>query len=962
MWGDPKRAASLQGSDPLATLLFQVASPAHIPWGDARWQELLTGYDTWVHVEDSGTGIEMTIVSQACESMAKHAFVSSNLAALCLHVTRMLRELTRDIQKSAAEDAVADFSLRISRVAKARATAGSLQLLRLLCHSVILKCCNRPKPRTNKSNRSVNNIEDAFMYKTRGDLPCDQLASRPLLNSILDLIVVVGNDSDAIKTPEVYDALVLSFQLLLVLCGTQLYQNFESSFSSSSNQQKKQNNLNFILQELFADSENSDKGSSSSSSRATDSRNLRTFYASSRSSFSQTSFRESSQQVHVWTPSSLLEICLKWQIRRPPAPERSIAHYYYIMAHSAVAVKGRQMVKSPDGMYESHLVVQAAAPNLGVIEETEESSDLSSVVHDKNMTHNEGEHHNIILDATKGVITLSSKIVLLPFRLVSLVFGALVHGSNNKGGKDFKAIMAKKFKTSSSRTKDVLWLSNSIVTDLASCFVLLLANNNRLRQNPFRDSLNSLTDNRWDHGDDSFMILPDLPSLNFNEDDDSSNKAGSSRKYLTTATEKEDVHESKDLTMNFDSLFESFGRILHTEVGALMLYTLLKSSPSFAETLVARSDLDTLVLPLLRTLYFASQSNTYIAKDYAYLKTPNTTTGEPGSNTAMDIRSCPFRSQSQLYVIIILLLIFSQDSSFGRDAFRRLTIPNVLWYKERNLKHINLGSILFLTLLRSVLFSLNRLQDPFLLNNSCAILMNLSPSIVDLHEYAAMRLASVSVSVMKRHIKLRATALEKNGGNGIEEEEEDMASPLGMCTEVAQNLLSIMVDCLSPRKLDRNLHLVYALVYHQTDFTRIFKENKKLYPSKKTERILSITQTASSLIQEEGARSAPKALRILETQIDVLKAAAEKKRRKEQNDFTFTYEEEADPEVFFVPYVWEVIVSVVTSSTIEWKKDDIRAFSLLEPVEEEPIINIEEEFDTVMPPGTNFGMNGEDLV
>ena len=317
------------------------------------------------------------------------------------------------------------------------------------------------------------------MYKTRGDLPCDQLASRPLLNSILDLIVVVGNDTDAIKTPEVYDALVLSFQLLLVLCGTQLYQNFESSFSSSSsNQRKQQNNLNFILQELFADSENSEKDGSSSSSKGTDSRNLRMFYASSRSSFSQTSFRESSQQVHVWTPSKILEICLKWQIRRPPAPERSIAHYYYIMAHSAVAAKGRQMVKSPDGMYESHLVVQAAAPNLGInIEDTDEISDLSSVVQGQNLTQNEGEHHNIILDATKGVITLSSKIVLLPFRLVSLVFGALVHGSNNKG-KDFKAIMAKKFKASSSRTKDVLWLSNSIVADLASCFVLLLANNN----------------------------------------------------------------------------------------------------------------------------------------------------------------------------------------------------------------------------------------------------------------------------------------------------------------------------------------------------------------------------------------------------------------------------------------------------------------------------------------------------
>ena len=171
-----------------------------------------------------------------------------------------------------------------------------------------------------------------------------------------------------------------------------------------------------------------------------------------------------------------------------------------------------------------------------------------------------------------------------------------------------------------------------------------------------------------------------------------------------------------------------------------------------------------------------------------------------------------------------------------------------------------------------------------MLNNSCAILMNLSPSIVDLHEYASMRLASVAVSVMKRHLKLRTKVLNDNDANAIDELEGDLTTPLGMYAEVAHNLLSILVDCLAPRKIERNLHLVYALVYHQADFVKIFKSSKKVYPSKKTERILSITQTASSIIQEEGARSAPKALRLLEMQIDTLKkSAAEKKRRKEQD-------------------------------------------------------------------------------
>lgn len=80
MWGDPKRAVSLEGGDPLATLLFQVSSPVHIPWGDTRWQELLTGYDVWIHSEVLDGAESTSIITQACEMMARHAFVSSNRA------------------------------------------------------------------------------------------------------------------------------------------------------------------------------------------------------------------------------------------------------------------------------------------------------------------------------------------------------------------------------------------------------------------------------------------------------------------------------------------------------------------------------------------------------------------------------------------------------------------------------------------------------------------------------------------------------------------------------------------------------------------------------------------------------------------------------------------------------------------------------------------------------------------
>lgn len=98
---------------------------------------------------------------------------------------------------------------------------------------------------------------------------------------------------------------------------------------------------------------------------------------------------------------------------------------------------------------------------------------------------------------------------------------------------------------------------------------------------------------------------------------------------------------------------------------------------------------------------------------------------------------------------------------------------------------------------------------------------------------------------------------------------------------------------------------------------------------------------AVGIIERDGsARTAPKALKILSDNIaQVREAVTDGPKRAEPEDFTFTYEEEADPEIFFAPYVWEVIVCVLTSASIEWNKNQIQVFPLLE---EEPV---EEEFE-----------------
>jgi hypothetical protein len=727
---------------------------------------------------------------------------------------------------------------------------------------------------------------------------------------------------DALQTPEIYDATVMGVQLLLVLCGTQLYQPFQSSFQPDSAADYE----NYVLDEILR----SDTGEETVAAM-----NYRLFYSSSRSNTLSSSNRDMALQQghkrhHMWTHSSILATCIHWQIQRPAAPEQSIAHYYYTMTQAAVSARGG-LTLGRDGMYESYLVVHANAPT-GTGSQTstaEISADNLAGGASHRRIHHQRQSHNLILDATKGAIHLGSSIIMLPFRLMSLVFGVIRSTKKGWGSEDARLFTRRINSGKSCRTRDVLWLSDCILSDLMTSFVLLLVNNRR-KSNPFRKQLVELTDDSWQNENDQLPGLPDLPTFSTTDDADagsiSARDVHNGEDSLKDLTFVEGVH----LRANFDALYDSFGRSLHTEVGVLMLYTLYQACPRIAETMVVRSELDRLVLPLLRTLYFSSNAQTYVAKDFNDAKT----TDRP-STIKLDIRNFQFRSFSQLYVIVILLLLFSQDTIFGRDAFRRIRISHVPWYKERNLRNINLGSVVLLTLLRSLLFNLHRLQDSFLLSNCCAVLQNLSPSIVDLHDYTAMRLAAVTVSVMKMHLKLSTSSSGQETKEQRGEIEDFLTTPVSMYDEVARTLLETIYKCLAPKTIERNLHLVYALVYHQADFVRVLS-GKKLYATKLLERIQSVISEASKIIQDEGARTASKALSVLEGRVEHLQKIAEAtKRKKESEDIVFTYEEEVDPEIFFVPYVWETIVSVVTSGTIEWKKDDIHAFPLLDPAGEE---------------------------
>lgn len=844
--------------------------------------------------------------------MTKHASTSSNLAGMVWHVNSMLKEVIKNLESLQKND---NASVKISLVGKSRVVCGALNLLRIMIHEVIISYAN-----------DTDGLKEVLVYTSRNSANQNEDVSHELIDVLMTYICLcVTKDiaTEIYSTAELYDTLVFSLNLLLVLSSTQLYQTFVSSFQMEDNLRFR---CNYFLDMVMVEARQ----------RQVD--------------IKEGKLKSKKGYQYKWTSQCLLNIIFKWMTERPRPPNRSIAGHAAEMAKMvAIEVKGEKV--DSDGLFENHTVVLASTQKKGVSENSILDHDKGSSVERKVLPNRSSSR--VLMEATNKVLTVSTSLLLLPFRLMVLALKALGQSPHLLYGgkltaedikrKELLALYDGKASVEASPTNDVLWLSDSPIADLGTALLLIYTNSLRasatdtiiedisLRTNPFRVDLASLDDNRWENysnrKDDGFLG----EETDVFETIDLSQSETDRQSVLHHYRNPE---KSNLLTVNFEHMFECFERTLHSEIGALTLYTLIHSSPIFAASIAIRSDLDRLVLPLLRTLYFSTSISRHISGR----------TVIKDSISSVDVRQHPFRSKSHLYLIMILLLIFSQDASFGPVSFRRSNIQLVAWYKERQLKDISLGSLLISSLVRCITFNLNRMSDPFLLSNCCAVLLNISPHIENIHSYAAMHLVSVLISTMKRYTVL----VIKNGGKPASE--EDVTSILGIYSESCRILLQVVKHAIRKKTVDKNLHLVYALVYHQRDLTTVLDAKSSPFQEVDFERIRNAIFAANEIIKEASARTAEKSMEVLTQNLDDLKrrmkkngpysnssnasvdSAVSDSTMTGMEDFKFTYEEESDPETFFVPYVWEVVVCTVTSGSLEWDRANIKAFQLLQNI------------------------------
>ncbi|GJP29574.1 hypothetical protein CLOM_g17551 [Closterium sp. NIES-68] len=347
----------------------------------------------------------------------------------------------------------------------------------------------------------------------------------------------------------------------------------------------------------------------------------------------------------------------------------------------------------------------------------------------------------------------------------------------------------------------------------------------------------------------------------------------------------------------FASLHDALGLCLTDDRATLLLYSLIHGNSAFLDYCLVRSDLDTLIMPLLEMLYNA-----------------------------------PRRTSNQMYMLLIILLILSQDASFNANV-HKLILSSVPWYQERLLSRISLGSLMVIILIRTVKYNLSKLRDIYLHTNCLATLANMAPHAHHLNAYASQRLISLFHMLARKYTKLSTAAAHpmpgkadsQPGTQGQQAAEQDgdgagdgQPTELHIYTDFLRIVLEI-INAILTYALPRNPEVVYALLHRQELFV----------PFRNHPRFCELLQNIFTVIDFFNVRMDDYDVDgdwSVERVLDVVIANARTWRGEGMQMFTelkFTYEEEMHPEEFFVPYVWTLVVA---HSGIPWNPDCIAMF------------------------------------
>ncbi|XP_038826262.1 dymeclin-like [Salvelinus namaycush] len=331
--------------------------------------------------------------------------------------------------------------------------------------------------------------------------------------------------------------------------------------------------------------------------------------------------------------------------------------------------------------------------------------------------------------------------------------------------------------------------------------------------------------------------------------------------------------------INFNSLYTALCEQQRSDQATLILYTLLHQNTNMRTYMLSRTDMENLVMPILKILYHVEDGNSH-----------------------------------HVYMALIILLILTEEDTFNR-SIHEVVLKNITWYSERSLTEISLGSLLILVVIRTIQFNMTRTRDKYLHTNCLAALANMSAQFRCLHQYAAQRIISLFALLSKKHNKILEQATQSVRGL----RRADYAQDLIVIEEVIRMMLEIINSCLS-NSLHHNPNLVYALLYKRELF-----EQFRTHPS-----FRDIVQNLDTVIGffSQRLEAAGTDLSVERVQEVIMKGAQAlpKDRLQTFPELKFRYVEEDQPEDFFIPYVWSLVFN--SGVGLNWSPTGIELFGM----------------------------------
>ncbi|KAM9367473.1 dymeclin isoform 2-T2 [Phaethornis superciliosus] len=337
--------------------------------------------------------------------------------------------------------------------------------------------------------------------------------------------------------------------------------------------------------------------------------------------------------------------------------------------------------------------------------------------------------------------------------------------------------------------------------------------------------------------------------------------------------------------INFNSLYTALCEQQKSDQATLLLYMLLHQNSNVRTYVLARTDIESLVLPILEILYHVEERNSH-----------------------------------HVYMALIILLILTEDDGFNR-SIHEVILKNITWYAERVLTEISLGSLLILVVIRTIQYNMTRTRDKYLHTNCLAALANMSAQFRSLHQYAAQRIISLFSLLSKKHNKVLEQATQSLRGSlgSSDSPLPDYAQDLNVIEEVIRMMLEIINSCLT-NSLHHNPNLVYALLYKRELF-----EQFRTHPSFQDvmQNIDLVISFFSSRLEQAGAELS------VERVLEIIKQGAvalPKDRLRKFPELKFKYVEEEQPEEFFIPYIWSLVYN--SAVALYWNPQDIQLFTM----------------------------------